>query len=321
MTGGGTEPLVSVLTPVHNGGAYLAEAIESVLAQTHSNWRHTIVDNASTDETAEIARSYAARDPRITVLHYDELVTQIPNFNRMFRQADPEADYIKVLHADDMLYPRCLERMVDVGERHPSVVVIGACRLDGGRVNLDSLPAGVEFVEGGELARRMLAAEMKFIFGSPTSVMLRAAPVREYDHVHDETFLHAGDSELCYRLLQGGDFGFVDEVLTFTRRHEGSTRPWAVGLGLRRSEEVRMLQRWGPVYLTREQYERRITMAMARYAGGLAARLPRARDREFRSRQVGELRRILSNGGIGPITLARGAVGGLAHRRRARAAA
>jgi glycosyltransferase involved in cell wall biosynthesis len=313
-------PLVSVLTPVHNGAEYLAEAIESVLAQSHGNWRHEIVDNASTDATGEIARSYAAKDPRITVHRYDELVTQIPNFNRMFGHTHPDAAYIKVLHADDKLFPECLTRMVDVAERNPSAVIVGAYRLDGGRVNLDSLPRDVEVVPGAELARRMLAAEMKFIFGSPTSLLLRAAPVRAYERVHDESFLHAGDSELCYRLLQGGDFGFVHEVLTFTRRHEGSTRPWAVGLGLRRAEEVRMLQRWGPVYLSREEYERRITMALSRYVGALAARVRNVRDPEFRRHQAGELRRITAGGGFGPVTLARGALRG-AHRRGARTTA
>jgi glycosyltransferase involved in cell wall biosynthesis len=56
------QPLVWVTTPVYNGERFLAECIESVLAQTYENWQYTIVDNCSSDGTAQIVRDYAARD-------------------------------------------------------------------------------------------------------------------------------------------------------------------------------------------------------------------------------------------------------------------
>jgi glycosyltransferase involved in cell wall biosynthesis len=56
------EPLVSVVTPVYNGEEFLAECIESVLAQTYSNIEYTIVNNCSTDRSLDIALSYAAQD-------------------------------------------------------------------------------------------------------------------------------------------------------------------------------------------------------------------------------------------------------------------
>lgn len=310
----GREALVSVLTPVHNGEAFLAETIESVLAQSHSNWRHEIVDNASTDGTSRIAAEYAARDPRITVHRYEELVTQIPNFNRMFRHAHPDAAYVKVIHADDRLFPTCLERMVDVAERHPSVVIVGAPRLDDDRVDLDSMEPGVEVVDGRELSRDLLAARRRFLFGSPSSVLLRAAPLRAFENVHDETFLHSGDSEICYRLLSAGDFGYVHEVLTFTRRQGDTTRPWAVRMGLKRAEQLRLLQRWGRHYLPRGEYERRVAMAVGRYAGNLAGNVRNVRDPEFRRVQGRQLRWMADEGGVGPLVVARGAVRGLAFR-------
>ena len=61
-------PLVSVVTPVYNGAAHLAECIESVQRQTYQNWDYTIVDNCSTDESAIIARRYAAKDQRIRIV-------------------------------------------------------------------------------------------------------------------------------------------------------------------------------------------------------------------------------------------------------------
>ena len=55
------DPFVSVVTPVHNGGVYLAECIESVLAQTYGHWEYIIVNNCSTDNAATVAESYAVR--------------------------------------------------------------------------------------------------------------------------------------------------------------------------------------------------------------------------------------------------------------------
>ena len=61
------QPLVSVLTPVYNGEKFLAECIESVLAQDYQHWEYHIVNNCSTDGTLRIAQSYADKDPRIRV--------------------------------------------------------------------------------------------------------------------------------------------------------------------------------------------------------------------------------------------------------------
>src|SRR5439155_13185774 len=72
--------LVSVVTPVFNGERYLRECIESVLAQTYTNWDYVIVDNQSTDRTNEIAHEYAARDPRIRVIRNDAFVRVVQNY-------------------------------------------------------------------------------------------------------------------------------------------------------------------------------------------------------------------------------------------------
>ena len=56
-----SQPLVSIVTPVYNGADFLSECIESVLAETYENWEYTIVDNCSSDGSADLARGYAAR--------------------------------------------------------------------------------------------------------------------------------------------------------------------------------------------------------------------------------------------------------------------
>ena len=69
------QPLVSILTSVYNGAAYLAECIDSVLHQTYQNYEYIIVNNRSTDGTLEIANQYAAKDGRIRV-HTNALETK-----------------------------------------------------------------------------------------------------------------------------------------------------------------------------------------------------------------------------------------------------
>ena len=74
-------PLVSVVTPFYNTAAFLPECIESVLAQTYDNWEYILLDNCSTDGSTEIARKYAADEPRIRYVRNDELLPQVPNYN------------------------------------------------------------------------------------------------------------------------------------------------------------------------------------------------------------------------------------------------
>src|ERR1700733_15911846 len=112
-----TEPsCVSVLTPVYNGAEFLAECIESVLAQTYTNWDYTIINNCSTDESLAIAQKYAARDSRIRVVTNDRFLRIIENHNQAVRQMTPDAKYCKFVFADDWLFPHCVEEMVRAAE-------------------------------------------------------------------------------------------------------------------------------------------------------------------------------------------------------------
>ena len=78
------QPLVSVVTPVYNGEKYLAECIESVLAQSYKNWDYTIVDNCSKDKTFEIANNFSKMDKRIRIHKNREFVDITENHNIAF---------------------------------------------------------------------------------------------------------------------------------------------------------------------------------------------------------------------------------------------
>ena len=155
------EPLVSVVTPVYNGETYLAECIESVLAQTYSNWEYVILNNRSTDGTLSVAEGYAQRDRRIRVHSNEALLDVIANYNKAFHLISLASKYCKVVSADDWLFPECLTRMVSLAEANPSVGIVGSYQLSGrgrdGRdwnVRYDGLPYPSTVLPGPEIVRQ-----------------------------------------------------------------------------------------------------------------------------------------------------------------------
>ena len=126
------EPLVTVLTPVYNGEAFLEECIESILRQTYRHYEYIIVNNCSKDRTLEIASQYAKRDSRIRVHNNKDFVGVIENHNIPFRLISSQSKYCKVVSADDWLFPECIKRMVELAETHPSAGIVGSYQLSGG---------------------------------------------------------------------------------------------------------------------------------------------------------------------------------------------
>lgn len=216
----GSQPLVSIVTPVYNNAEYLGECIESILAQTYQNWDYTIVNNCSTDGSGEIARRYAARDPRIRVHDNHQFLRAIPNHNHALRQISPGSKYCKMVFADDWIFPHCIEAMIAVAEEHPTVAVVGAYGLEEHRILWSGLQYPSTVVSGRDLCRRMFLENM-YVFGTSSSVLYRSDVVRSRDPFYNESNFHA-DREACVVLLKMWDFGFVHQVLTFKRLAPGS---------------------------------------------------------------------------------------------------
>ncbi|MDH3715312.1 MAG: glycosyltransferase [Gammaproteobacteria bacterium] len=265
------EPLVSIVTPVYNGAEYLAECIESVLAQTYQNWEYVIVDNRSTDRTAELASHYAKLDPRITVHSNDSFLPVMENWNHSLTRIDPLSKYTKMVHADDLLMPDCIRSMVDVAERNPSAGIVGAYRIDGERVNLDALPYPTELVPGTEMCRQRLLGGPD-MFGSPTSILLRSNLIKARDNFYDPDNLHA-DTDVCFDLLRSADFGFVNQVLTYTRRHNESVTSFAKTIDTYKTGQFVRLLKYGPFYLSKNEYQARLKKVENSYYRFLGARL------------------------------------------------
>lgn len=118
----GSEPLVTIGVPVYNGAAMLPDMLESLATQTFERFRVVICDNASTDATPEIARTFVERDSRFTYRRNPENIGAAPNFNRVYEIAH-DTPYYKWAAHDDIYAPTYLERCVAALEADPGAVV------------------------------------------------------------------------------------------------------------------------------------------------------------------------------------------------------
>jgi glycosyltransferase involved in cell wall biosynthesis len=282
-----SQPLVSVVTPVYNEADCLAECIESVLAQTYTKWDYTIIDNCSTDGSLEVARRYAAKDRRIRVHENQEFLPVIPNHNVALRQISPDSKYCKVVLGDDWIFPNCLEQMVALAEAHPSVGIVGAYALEGQRVAWTGLPYPSPVVCGREICRRHLL-ERLYVFGSANAVLYRADLVRSRDPFYNEANIHA-DTEVCFALLKRCDFGFVHQILTFTRVRPGSLASTSEQLQTYFAGLLQLLVTHAPDYLTREESGARLARHLSEYYSFLGKNLMLGREKKFWDYHKGEL--------------------------------
>jgi glycosyltransferase involved in cell wall biosynthesis len=241
------EPLVSVVTPVYNGEQYIRECINSVLEQTYSNWEYIVLDNCSTDNTLSIVNEYCQKDARIKVISNDSTLPVIENWNAAMRLIDQKSKYCKVVHADDWLFPECVRHMVVIAEKEASIGIVGSYRLDEDKVNLYGLHFDEKIISGCEIVKRRLSG-MQDLFGSPTSILIRSEIIRNRQQVYNEKFIHA-DTEFCFDVLRDFDFGFVHQVLSYTRRHNDSETSYLRTVNTHAYSHIYLAEKYGLDYL------------------------------------------------------------------------
>lgn len=283
-------PLVSIVTPVYNTESYLQECIESVLRQTYTNWEYIILNNKSTDGTQRIAESYARKDERIRVINSSKHLKQMQNCNRAFHYISSDSKYCKVIHADDWLFPDCISRMVAVAEAHPTVGIVASYRLDETIVNLDGLPFPSYFTDGRAIAKRHLLGG-SYLFGSPSSLLIRSDQIRKRPFVYDASTTH-GDVLACLDILRECDFGFVHQVLTYTRRHNESATSAIKKYATYKLLEIQSLFKYGEIYLSKSEYNERLKKIISSYYRFLAVKVIELKNISIFKFHRTELRKI-----------------------------
>ena len=273
------QPFVSVVTPFYNTALYLRECIESVLAQTHSHFEYLLVDNQSTVGSTEIAEYYAQRDPRIRLIRNPEFVGQVRNYNGALRHVSKDAGYVKMVLADDYIFPECLERMVAVGEAHPTTAIVSSYYLEGRYVCGSGVECPTECIPG-HVASRLHLIDNLYLFGTPTNVLYRADLLAKREPFFSESSMHE-DTELCHEVLADADLGFVHQVLTFSRRGNEGVLTAIESFHWRRPFIYTILRKYGPNFLSDEELPGRLGPARADFLRTLGEAVLLRREPEF----------------------------------------
>jgi len=272
-------PLVSIITPFYNTERYIAQCIESVLAQTYSNWEYILVNNQSTDASRTIAERYAYADSRIRLLDTPKHFGQIENFNAALEHMSAESRYCKVVLADDWIFPECVEKMVALAEAHPSIGIVSSYRLFGDEITGDGLPYASQVISGRKACQHMLRDGL-YLTGAPTAVLVRSEIVRKVEAFYPEGWLH-DDTEACFRILAEHDFGFIHQVLTFSRKDEESLTSEVARFGPGPIRKFMFAVKYGPRFFTGDEYAKYLKRETDFYGQFLAESVFEFRPKEF----------------------------------------
>jgi len=181
-------PLVSVVLSVYNGEQYLAEAIESILNQSYTNFELILVDDGSTDSSLEIIKSY---DDKRIILISRENRGLIASLNEGILKA--KGKYIARMDADDISLSTRFEEQVAFLEQNPKVGLCGTAII-----GFSEEKDGAVWI----LAHKSETIKTQMLFSSsiahPT-VMMRHELILKYQLFYDENFKHAEDFELWTR--------------------------------------------------------------------------------------------------------------------------
>ena len=210
--------LVSVIVPCFNGEKYLAEAIQSALDQTYRPIEIIVVDDASTDRSAEIAASFG---PPVRVIRNERNMERSWSRNRAVRESAGE--WLAFLDADDLWLPEKLERQIAFAANNPDCGMVfskACCFSDAGGVRRSLDVMGGK--HSGERLDRLLV-RMNFI--PILTVLLRRRCFDAVEGFDDSTRWVQGceDYDLWLQVANRFPVGFVDEVIALYRIHPGQT--------------------------------------------------------------------------------------------------
>ena len=234
-----THPLVSVVIPVRDGERYIGEALRAALDQTLRDLEVVVADNASTDRTLEVVA--ALGDDRVRVMPSAVDIGPGANWNRAVRAA--RGRFVKLLCADDVLEPSCVEQQVAAfaTKEGDNIRLVCARRriIDGGGHVLMERGFARRFsgTIQGPVAARLVIRSGGNLIGEPAAVMFRKDDALAVG-LFDEGAQYVIDLDLWLRLLRSGSLYVINKPLASFRISAGS---WSVSLAEKQAHQFRDL--------------------------------------------------------------------------------
>ncbi len=216
---GARRPAISVIMPVYNRATLVGEAIESILTQTFTDFELIIVDDASQDNSAEIIRSYAARDDRIRCLMLEQNTGNASARNRGLEVA--RGEFVACMDDDDISLPERLEKQVAFLRANPEIGVVGVEAMMTDHQLNPLQPYSRLGTSHARIAYDLLQIG-DCIVGA--SMMMRRETL-EACGGYDESLPSSPDIELVARLIPRTRLANLPEQLYLYRQHAGQKAP------------------------------------------------------------------------------------------------
>jgi len=211
-------PKISIAIPTFNRANYLRQAIDSILAQTFTDFELIISDNGSTDGTEEICREYAAKDSRIRYFREEKNRGAAWNHSRVVELA--RGEYFKWQCDDDFCAPEMVEKCIAELERDPHLVVVYPQFV---RINADGTNVGIHSSQvQGRMAPHQRFRSLIHRRDSCEEIygVMRTAAVRQTQLIGPYT---GSDNPFLAEMLLRGQFGEIPEPLFYYRLHKGQS--------------------------------------------------------------------------------------------------
>lgn len=211
---------IDIFIPCYNYGRFLRQCVNSVLGHTGVDVRVLVIDDASPDNTAEVAADLARKDPRVTVIHHTKNKGHINTYNEGIEWAS--ADYMLLLSADDYLLPGALNRAADLMDAHPEVgftfgnyIELSDSGNQTPKIIIDTTNCSDRRILEGRGFIELNGADN--LVATCTAVVRTELQKRLGGYRHE--LPHSGDMEMWLRFAAHAPVGFISAYQGVYRRH------------------------------------------------------------------------------------------------------
>lgn len=237
------QPKVSIIMNCLNGARYLPEAMDSAYAQTYDNWEIIFWDNASSDQSAEIVKSY---DGRVKYFRSENTYPLGRARNLAFKEA--EGEYIAILDCDDIWLPNKLKEQIALFTKNPDLGMTYSNSIffdnEGDKFHMfQAVRPQRGYVFGNLLEKNFISSE---------TMIFRKSALDSLDYLFNEEFTMVMDYELTLRLAYLYEMDYIDEPLSKWRMHPGSeSNKKRFLIPHETSKMLEILLNWKPDIVTR----------------------------------------------------------------------